>query len=159
MLNTAIILLCAIPVVAVFVTFSAEHSTFLFALFHSLIYVAVAALSLKRSKWGYGIGICFAALWNAVAQIPGLGAMVDSAFKEWRGLLESGRIANPAGLAMPVTWLSHTLLIAVLIWAYYRLPKKRATDVLVLGGSLAVAALYFFAVVSYASSLPGSPIG
>jgi hypothetical protein len=123
-----------------------EREVLLLHLFQSLIYVAVAWLSHRRSKWGYAVGIAIAAEWNAY------NLFVSNFF--WAGLrqvgllIHQGRITNPVQLCGALGGVDHFGLMACLIWAYARLPNKRYRDVFIfLGGAILVTA-YFFGIIA-----------
>jgi hypothetical protein len=123
-----------------------EREVLLLHLFQSLIYVAVALLSWRQSKFGYGMGISIAAEWNAYNLFA--SGFIAAGFRQLALLLREGRITNPVHLMGGLGGIDHFALIACLVWAYARLPSKRFRDVFVLLGSAVVVTAYFIAIIA-----------
>jgi len=115
-------------------------------LFQSLIYVAVAWLSRRRSKWGYAIGIAMAAEWNAYNLF--VSNFICAGFRQLELLVHGGRMTHPLLLFGALAGVDHFGLLACLLWAYSRLPNKRYRDVFIfLGGAILVTA-YFLGIIA-----------
>ena len=127
-----------------------ERDVLVLHLFQSLIYVAVAALSWRHSKWGYAAGICVAALWNAYNIKSGF--VFDAGFRQWSAWLETGEIKNPVHWIAPPAWFDHALLIVACVWAYLRLPDKRISDAAVFVGASALTIGYFSLILGLMGS-------
>ena len=123
-----------------------EREVLVLHLFQSLIYVAVITFALRGSKWGYGIGLSIAAIWNLYNTFSGF--VFDAGFREWSRFLSSGRISNPVTFVAPIAWFDHLLLAIAILWAYLAQVKKRLSDLLVLAASFLVTALYFFGIIA-----------
>ncbi len=145
-LEITIAALCAGFIVVLLVSGYFERDVLVLHLFQSLIYVAVAALSFRHSKFGYGMGISIAAFWNGYNLF--LSGFIGAGFRQWAGLLRTGRVTNPAHLVAAPAGIIHFALIACLIWAYGRLPNKRVRDVLILLASFVVVMAYFMAIIA-----------
>lgn len=95
--------------------------------FQAWMYVATIALSLRRNKWGYFIGISAAGLWD-------YSNIVATSFF-WNGLQElsqwihTGHLARPDQLIAVPAWFSNLLVVIGCVWAYSRMKDKRAGDI------------------------------
>lgn len=123
-----------------------ERDVLLLHLFQSLIYVAVAALSRRRSKFGYGMGIAISAEWNAYNLFA--SGFIAAGFRQVALLFREGRISKPVHLLGALGGLDHFALIACLVWAYARLPTKRFRDVFIFFASATVVTTYFLAIIA-----------
>jgi|GEM_PF-988105 len=115
-------------------------------LFQSLIYVAVAWLSRRRSKWGYAIGIAMATEWNAYNLF--VSNFIRAGFHQLQLLIYEGRMTHPLLLFGAVAGVVHFGLLACLIWAYARLPNKRFSDSFIFLGSAILVSAYFFGIIA-----------
>ncbi len=145
-LEIAIAALCAGFIVVLLVSGYFERDVLVLHLFQSLIYVAVAALSFRHSKFGYGMGISIAAFWNGYNLF--LSGFIGAGFRQWAAFFRTGRVTNPVHLVATPAGIIHFALIACLIWAYARLPNKRARDVFILLASSVVVTAYFIAIIA-----------
>jgi hypothetical protein len=146
LLDKVIVVLCLIWIGVLFESTYFERDVLALHILQSLIYVAVIFLSLRHSKWGYGIGISIAALWNAYNTKSGF--VFNAGFHQWHLFLTSGHITNPVQFVAPIGYFAHVLLIGALLWAYIRLREKSAWDPLILLGSLAGTFAYFLACIA-----------
>src|SRR5215471_5319462 len=62
-------------------------------LFQSLIYIAVAWLSRRHSKWGYAIGVAMASEWNAYNLF--VSNFIHAGFQQLQLLIYRGRMTHP----------------------------------------------------------------
>lgn len=145
-LDQTIVVLCAVFIFILLLSGYFEREVLLLHVFQSLIYAAVIALSLRQNKWGYGIGISIAALWNTFNTFSGF--VFVAGFRQWAVFLSQGRITDPVHLLAPVAWFDHVALIACLGWAYIRLPQKKLSDIGVLLGSFLAVMTYFIAIIA-----------
>jgi len=142
----AIYLFCGGFIAVLLVSAYFEREVLPLHLSQSLIYVAVAWLSRRQSKWGYAIGIAIAAEWNAYNLF--VSNFIRAGFRQLGLLIHEGRITNPVHLCGALGGIDHFALIASLVWAYARLPNKKYCDVFILlGGALLVTA-YFFGIIA-----------
>jgi hypothetical protein len=111
-----------------------------------LIYLAVIVLTLKHSKWGYGIGISTAAFWVGLS-LFGTTFLRDR-IESWAGFLRTGRITSAmAWVAVPAA-ISQLLLIICCIWAYRRMKNKQWSDLEILVGSALISVVYLAGAVA-----------
>jgi hypothetical protein len=111
--------------------------------FQAWMYVAAIALSLRKNRWGYFIGISAAGLWdyaNLVATSFFFGGLIE--LWDW---IHSGHLARPDLFIAVPAWFSNLLVVIGCLWAYVRKPEKSIGDI---GRFLAAFALStaFFAV-------------
>jgi len=85
--------------------------------FQGLIYVAAILLSLRRSRWGYFIGISAAGLWNYIA------LFASTLFAD---LLDHPD--RPDIIVQVAAWLANLLVIIGCVWAYSRQPAPPRSD-------------------------------
>ena len=94
--------------------------------FQAWMYIAAMALSFRRNRWGYFIGISAAGLWdyaNLFATtfffngLQRLGDWIHTGHQERPDLI----IAVPA-------WGANLIVIIGCLWAYWRLPTKSPGD-------------------------------
>jgi len=122
-----------------------ERDVFVLHILQSLIYVAVMFLTLKRSKWGYTIGISIAVAWNFYNARNGFhqGFIFGAGFSRWREFIDGHGISNPVQFIAPIGWFAHIVLILALVWAYMKSENKRWRDILILLGGAAGTLGYF----------------
>jgi hypothetical protein len=145
-LDVAIALSCAVFIAVLLLSGYFERDLLTLHLFQSLIYVAVAFLSFKRNKFGYGMGISIASEWNAYNLFA--SGFIAAGFRQMTMLLQSGRISKPVHLLGAIGGIDHFALIACLLWAYARLPAKRFRDAWILLTSAIVVTVYFLAIIA-----------
>src|SRR5579864_369446 len=95
--------------------------------FQALMYVVTIALSLRRKRWGYFIGISAAGLWdyaNIVATTFFFNGLQQ--LSEW---IRTGHLAHPDLLIAVPAWFSNFFVIVGCAWAYSRLAAKTAADI------------------------------
>jgi hypothetical protein len=95
--------------------------------FQAWMYVAAMVLSLRRSRWGYFIGISAAGLWdytNIFATTFFLNGLEQLAI--W---VRTGHLARPDLLIAVPAWFSNLLVVAGCLWAYSRLREKPVSDI------------------------------
>jgi hypothetical protein len=123
-----------------------EREVLILHLFQSLIYVAIAVLAWRHSKWGYAVGISVPLLWNLYNIKSGF--VFDAGFAQWSAWLQTGRITDPVKWIAPIAWFDHALLIMACVWAYLRLPNKRPSDALVFVTGSVTAIGYFAGILA-----------
>jgi hypothetical protein len=145
-LDRTIVVLCAAFISILLLSGYFEREVLVLHAFQSLIYVAVIVLSLRENKWGHGVGISIAVLWNTFNTFSGF--VFVAGFRQWAVLLSQGRVTNPVHLLAPLAWFDHVALIACLGWAYTRLPQKKLSDIGILLGSFLAVMMYFIAIIA-----------
>ena len=96
--------------------------------FQAWMYIATIVLSLRRSKWGYFIGLSAAGLWdyaNIFATTFFFNGLHE--LSQW---IHTGRLNRPDQLIAVPAWFSNLLVILGCLWAYSRLPGKSPGDTL-----------------------------
>lgn len=145
-LDRTIVVLCVAFISILLLSGYFEREVLLLHLFQSLVYVAVMVLSLRQNKWGYGIAIAIATLWNSFNTFSGF--VFTAGFRQWAVFLDHGRVTDPVHLLAPLAWFDHVALIACSGWAYVRLPQKRLSDIAILLGSFLAVSMYFVAIIA-----------
>ena len=109
--------------------------------FQAWMYIAAIALSLRRNRWGYFIGISAAGLW-AYTNLFVTTFFVSGLRWLWQWIA-SGHLAHPDQIIAVPAWLSNVLVVIGCAWAYSRLPKKSAADAARLVLTFAVTSGFF----------------
>ena len=86
--------------------------------FQASIYIAAIFLSIRRSRWGYFIGISAAGLWNYATFFTS-PLFVDV----WH------RLGRPDVLIQGSGWLGNLLIIIGSVWAYAWRPDRSPADI------------------------------
>jgi hypothetical protein len=94
--------------------------------FQAWMYIATIALSLRRNRWGYFIGISAAALW-AYANLFVTTFFVNGLhwLAQW---ISTGHLAHEDQIIAVPAWFSNVLVVIGCAWAYSRLTEKPLTD-------------------------------
>lgn len=114
--------------------------------FQAWMYLAAMWLSLRRSMWGYFIGLSAAGLW-AYSNLFVTTFFVNG-LQQLSLWIRSGYLARPELLIAVPAWLANVMVVIGCLWGYLQLPRKSIRDVL----RLAVTFLFttgFFAVDMY----------
>lgn len=96
--------------------------------FQAWMYIATMILTFRANGWGHFIGVAAAGLWDytnifvTTFFINGLQQL-----SQW---LHTGHLARPDILIAVPAWFSNLLVIVGCLWAYWRLPVKRHSDIL-----------------------------
>jgi ABC-type uncharacterized transport system permease subunit len=94
--------------------------------FQALMYIATIVLSLRRSRWGYFIGISAAGLWAYVNMF--VTTFLFSGLHHLMRSIQSGRLQHPDQIIAVPAWLANVVVVVGCIWAYSRLRQKPASD-------------------------------
>ena len=105
------------------------------------IYGAAIFLIARGSKWGYGIAISIAFIWDFANLHTGF--IFDLGFRVWREFLHTGRIERFVPWEATIGWFAHLALIAICIAAWRGRPDRRARDIAGLMASFAATYVYF----------------
>jgi hypothetical protein len=94
--------------------------------FQAWMYLATIALSFRRSRWGYFIGISAAGLWD-YTNIFATTFLYNGLqrLSEW---IHTGHLQRPDLLIAIPAWLSNFAVIAGCVWGYVRLRDKPWSD-------------------------------
>src|SRR4051812_13673989 len=95
--------------------------------FQSWMYLATIALSLRRNRWGYFIGISAAGLWDYI------NLFVNTFLRNglhWLSVsISTGQPQHVGQIIAVPAWIGNFLILVGSVWAYTRLPEKRRGDV------------------------------
>src|SRR4051812_36705845 len=106
-LDRTTVALCGLWIAILLTSGALEPEVLTLHLFQSLIYVAVAVLTLRGSKWAPGLGISIAFIWNY-------------------GNLRTGRgVQNVVQFMAPLAFFAHVALIVILAARYLRRVDRR----------------------------------
>lgn len=95
--------------------------------FQAWMYIATMTLSFRGNRWGYLIGVSAAGLWdyaNLLVTTFFLNGMQE--LSKWA---HTGHLARPDILIAVPAWFSNLLIVLGCLWAYSRMPAKRASDI------------------------------
>lgn len=115
-------------------------------LYEWLIYLAVMVLTLRHSKWGYGIGISAAAFWLGLSLVG--TTFLRDGIQNWSGFLKTGRIMSVMAFVAVPAAISQLLLIVCCLWDYGRIKNKQWSDLEILAGSAVISVVYLAGVVA-----------
>jgi hypothetical protein len=94
--------------------------------FQAWMYLATIGLSLRRSRWGYFIGISAAGLWDYTSLF--VNTFFRSGLHWLLAWISTGRLKHVDQIIAVPAWISNFLVVAGCVWAYARLPGKRPGD-------------------------------
>jgi len=101
--------------------------------FQAWMYVAGMWFSVRRSRWGYFIGISVAGLWDYI------NIFVTTFFRSglhWLlAWISTGELKHVDQIIAVPAWIANFMIVAGSVWAYTRLPQKGRGDL----GRLALA--------------------
>ena len=114
--------------------------------FQSWMYFAAIGLSLRRSRWGYFIGISAAGLWDYI------NLFVNSFLRSglhWLAMwVSTGKLNHPDQIIAVPAWGANFLVFVDCICAYMKLPLKRSRDWFELVFAFVVTTSFFAAAVA-----------
>lgn len=114
--------------------------------FQSWMYVAAVWLALRRSRWGYFVGLSCGAFWNYTT------VFVNPFFRNGLHWLlvsvETGKLLHVDQIVAVPAWTGNLLLILGSLWAYSRLRVKERVDLARLPLAFALTTAYFAAIVA-----------
>jgi hypothetical protein len=94
--------------------------------FQAWMYVAAMWLSLRRSRWGYFIGLSAAGLWDYI------NLFVTTFFRsglQWMSAwISSGQLKHVDQIIAVPAWIANFLVVAGSVWGYTRLPERHRSD-------------------------------
>jgi len=140
-LDRAAVGLCALWIFILISSGIIEPYVLWLHLFQCTIYGAAVALLLRGSKWGYGIAISIALIWDFYNLHTGF--IFDAGFAEWRRFLRGGGIGHFVPWEATVGWFAHLALIAVLLWRWSRRGDRSPLDLAGLLAAFVGTYLYF----------------
>jgi hypothetical protein len=94
--------------------------------FQAWMYAATIWLSLRRSRWGYFIGISAAGLWDYI------NLFVNTFFRSglhWLSVsMRTRQLTHVDQIIAVPGWIGNFLIVVGSVWAYTRLRDKRLSD-------------------------------
>jgi hypothetical protein len=94
--------------------------------FQAWMYLAAVWLSLRKSRWGYFIGLSAAGLW-AYGNLFATTFLVNG-LQHLALWARSGHLDRPDLVIAVPAWLSNVLVVIGCGWGYLQLPRKTASD-------------------------------
>ena len=94
--------------------------------FQALMYFAAVWLGLRKSRWGYFIGLSAAGLW-AYANLFVTTFFVNG-LQQLALWVRSGHLARPDLLIAIPAWVANLLVVIGCVWGYGLGPRKKITD-------------------------------
>lgn len=125
-LDRAAVAICALWIFILNSSGIIEREVLALHLLQSTIYGAAILFILRGSKWGYGIAISIAFIWDFANLHTGF--IFDAGFAEWRRFLRGGGIGRFVPWEATVGWFAHLALIALMIFRWCRRPDRSARD-------------------------------
>jgi hypothetical protein len=123
-----------------------ERDIRLLHFFQAWMYIATIWLSLRRSRWGYFIGISAAGLWDYI------NVFVNTFFRSglhWLSVSIGTRELTHGDqiIAVPA-WIGNLLIVVGSGWAYTRLRDKPLSDFLRLASAFVLTTGFFAAAIA-----------
>ena len=94
--------------------------------FQAAMYVAIAVLVLRRSRWGHFFGLSVAGFWD-FANVFGTSFFYGG-LREAARWARTGHAARPDLLIAVPAWFANLLVVIGCAWAYAGLPRKTVSD-------------------------------
>ena len=114
--------------------------------FQAWMYIAAIWLSLRRSAWGYFIGISAAGLWDYI------NLFVTTFFRSGLHWLSawssSGQLQHVDQIIAVPAWIANFLVVAGCVWGYARLQQKRRSDLARLALAFVLTTGFFAAAIA-----------
>lgn len=141
-----IIIFSAGFIVILFISDYLEREVLVLHVFQSLIYVFVICFSLKKSKWGYAVGISMPLFWNSYNLF--LSGFLGAGIRQLKGWTETGHLEKPEHFIALPAWTAHLFLMLCCMAAYSQLNNKSIRDlrILLLGAIASIA--YFLLIIA-----------
>lgn len=118
--------------------------------FQAWMYLATIVLAMRRSRWGYFIGISVAAFWDYINLF--VTTFFRNGLEQLAHYVKTGHLNRPDLLIAVPAWLANAAVIAGCVWAYGRVRPKGLADTQRL--LLAFAATFAFFALDIAVCQP-----
>jgi hypothetical protein len=114
--------------------------------FQSWMYLAAIGLSVRRSRWGYFVGLSCAGLWNYMTVFvnPFLRNGLHWLFVS----VETGKLMRLDQIIAVPAWAGNLLVVLGSLWAYSRLPDKGRAGLARLLLAFALTTTYFAGIIA-----------
>jgi hypothetical protein len=117
---------CSFFILVLFLSAAWDPSIRWLHFFQAWMYVATIWLSLRKSRWGYFIGLSAAGLWaygNLFVTTFFLNGLQQLVL--W---MRTGHLARPDLLIAVPAWLSNVLVVIGCVWGYCQIRRKNLID-------------------------------
>jgi hypothetical protein len=114
--------------------------------FQSWMYLAAIGLSLRRSRWGYFVGISAAGLWDYINLF--VNTFLRSGLHWLFDWIATGQLKRPDQIIAVPAWIANFLVLVGSAWAYSRLPDKSRSDLARLVLTFALTTAFFAAIIA-----------
>ena len=95
--------------------------------FQDWMYIATIALSLRRSRWGYFIGISVAGFWDYANVF--VTTFLSAGLQQLSLWIHTGHLPQPDLFIAVPAWTSNLFVVVGCLWAYSRTSAKSLADV------------------------------
>jgi hypothetical protein len=109
--------------------------------FQAWMYIATIALVLRRSRFGYFIGISAAGLWDYANLVA--TTFFFNGLQQLSLWMHTGHLDRPDLLIAVPAWFANLFVFAGCLWGYLRLPKQRSRDAVMLPVIFALTTAFF----------------
>jgi hypothetical protein len=109
--------------------------------FQAWMYLATIVLSLRRSRWGYFVGLSCAGLWDYANLFA--TSFFFNGLRQLGEWFQTRNVQRPDLLVAVPAWLSNLLIIIGCLWGYSRVADKRPSDVPGALATFAVTTAFF----------------
>jgi hypothetical protein len=94
--------------------------------FQAWMYIATIVLLLRRSRFGYFIGISAAGLWDYANLVA--TTFFFSGLQQLSLWMHTGHLDQPDLVIAVPAWFANLFVFAGCLWGYLRMPKKMSRD-------------------------------
>lgn len=95
--------------------------------FQAWMYLAAIWLSLRRSRWGYFIGLSAAGFWNYITVF--VNTFFLSGVHWLTAWVSTGELKRADQIIAVPGWIGNLLVVVGCLWAYLRLKEKTNKDI------------------------------
>ncbi len=114
--------------------------------FQAWMYIAAIWLGLRKSRWGYFVGIAAAGTWDYMSVF--VNTFFMSGLHHLASWVRTGHLAQPDQLLAIPAWGSNLIMIIGCTWGYLRLRDKRPSDLLRFAAAFASTTIFFAAAMA-----------
>jgi hypothetical protein len=109
--------------------------------FQAWMYLATIALSLRRNRWGYFIGISAAGLWDYTNIFA--TTFLYNGLQQLANWIHTGHLERPDLLIAIPAWLGNFAVVVGCVWGYFSLRERSWTDTLRFAVTFALTTGFF----------------
>jgi hypothetical protein len=118
---------CGIFILALIVSAAWEPGIRWLHFFQAWMYLAAIWLSLRKSVWGYFIGLSAAGFWAYINLF--VTTFFVNGLQQLSVWIHTGQLSRPDLLIAVPAWFSNALVIVGCLWGYSLTPRKSVQDV------------------------------